>query len=390
MIDSVAVIRAHRAGGLAAATATVAVVLAISAAGATASTPPSSTVPLSPGGVMAGPDGGFEVQFSAAPIVITDPAGTSTSYLARVDEDTETVSVVPPAAFGAASEASATDRVALFLDASGDGIDVLANTPTRLGPLPAAYFISRITLADGNRAVLYGAVVVRPGDVNYVVYTDIGGDDADRARHFVESYTAVIAPPPTTAPPTTSVSATTSTPTTAPSSTTTTTTSAATATTSTAPSTTSAPTTAPAPTTTVPAGATVSFDEDWWIEFPDDAAVTLRASSADGFAYAEYAAVVGDDVLSVRVTELPAAFRWDQASAAEAEADRTGSTVVSSEVLTVNGSPSVRFTLDNADGESTTILYVRTGDQLYRVAYADGGAPSDRAATAFVDSFHLR
>ena len=95
-------------------------------------------------------------------------------------------------------------------------------------------------------------------------------------------------------------------------------------------------------------------------------------------------------MLSVRVTELPAAFRWDQASAAEAEADRTGSTVVSSEVLTVNGSPSVRFTLDNADGESTTILYVRTGDQLYRVAYADGGAPSDRAATAFVDSFHLR
>jgi len=387
VIDSVAVIRAHRAGGSAAATATVAVVLAFTAAGAAASTPPSSTVPLSPGGVMAGPDGGFEVQFSAAPIVITDPAGTSTSYLARVDEDTETVSVVPPAAFGAASEASATDRVALFLDASRDGIDVLANTPTRLGPLPAAYFISRITLADGNRAVLYGAVVVRPGDVNYVVYTDIGGDDADRARHFVESYTAVIAPPPPTAPPTTSVSATTSTPTTTPS---TTTTSAATATTSTAPPTTSAPTTAPAPTTTVPAGATVSFDEHWWIEFPNHAAVTLRASSADGFAYAEYAAVVGDDVLSVRVTELPAAFRWDQASAAEAEADRTGSTVVSSEVLTVNGSPSVRFTLDNADGESTTILYVRTGDQLYRVAYADGGTASDRAATAFVDSFHLR
>ena len=373
MIDSVAVIRAHRAGGLAAATATVAVVLAISAAGAAASTPPSSTVPLSPGGVMAGPDGGFEVQFSAAPIVITDPAGTSTSYLAGVDEDTETVSVVPPAAFGAASEASATDRVALFLDASGDGIDVLANTPTRLGPLPAAYFISRITLADGNRAVLYGAVVVRPGDVNYVVYTDIGGDDADRGRHFVESYTAVIAPPQRRGPRERR-----------------TTTSTTRGGDTDRPSTTSAATTAPAPTTTVPAGATVSFDEDWWIEFPDDAAVTLRASSADGFAYAEYAAVVGDDVLSVRVTELPAAFRWDQASAAEAEADRTGSTVVSSEVLTVNGSPSVRFTLDNADGENTTILYVRTGDQLYRVAYADGGQPSDRAATAFVDSFHLR
>ena len=295
---------------------------------------------------MAGPDGGFEVQFSAAPIVVTDPAGTSTSYLARVDEDTETVSVLPPAAFGAASEASATDRVALFLDASGDGIDVLANTPTRLGPLPAAYFISRITLADGNRAVLYGAVVVRPGDVNYVVYTDIGGDDADRAR----ALRRVVhggdrrhrrrphrrrrlwpRPPPRRRrrhpddddvgrrhdprprprrrrhrrqrPPC-----------------------------------------LPAPRSrSTRTGGSSS---------PTAPAVTLRASSADGFAYAEYAAVVGDDVLSVRVTELPAAFRWDQASAAEAEADRTGSTVVSSEVLTVNGSPSVRFTLDNADGDT--------------------------------------
>ena len=262
----------------------------------------------------------------------------------------------------------------LFLDASGDGIDVLANTPTRLGPLPAAYFISRITLADGNRAVLYGAVVVRPGDVNYVVYTDIGGDDADRARQFVESYTAVIAPPPPTAPPTTSVSATTSAPTTAPSSTT------ATATTAARQRRQRPPRPRPRrrrhrrqrpPCLPAPRSRSTS---DWWIEFPDDAAVTLRASSADGFAYAEYAAVVGDDVLSVRVTELPAAFRWDQASAAEAEADRTGSTVVSSEVLTVDGSPSVRFTLDNADSENTTILYVRTGDQLYRVAYADGGA----------------
>ena len=66
-------------------------------------------------------------------------------------------------------------------------------SPTRRrasGRMPAAYFISRITLADGKRAVLYGAAVVRPGDVSYVFYTDVGGDDADRARAFVESYTA--------------------------------------------------------------------------------------------------------------------------------------------------------------------------------------------------------
>ena len=95
-------------------------------------------------------------------------------------------------------------------------------------------------------------------------------------------------------------------------------------------------------------------------------------------------------MLSVRVTELPAAFEWDQASAAEAEADRTGSTVVSSEVLTVNGSPSVRFTLDQ------TRTAPAPPSCMCVPAISCIGLPtptaghSDRAATAFVDSFHLR
>ena len=58
---------------------------------ATASTPPpSTTVPLPPGGgVFTVPGGGFEVRFTASPIVVTDPDGTSTSYIVGVDEDTE-------------------------------------------------------------------------------------------------------------------------------------------------------------------------------------------------------------------------------------------------------------------------------------------------------------
>lgn len=314
----------------------------------------SMSVP--PGELFTDPDGTFEVRFDGAPAVTTDSAGTATSYLVNVEEDSETLSVVPPTAFGAAPGATAAERVLLFLDASGDDLDVLANTPTRLGPLPAAYFISRITLADGKRAVLYGASVVRPGDVSYVVYTDVGGDDADRARQFVESYTAVFEPLPAAPSPTT--------------------------------------TSVPASTTTIPAGALVSFDGRWLVEFPEGADVTLRASSQDGFAYAEYAAVVGDDTPSVRVTEVPAAVDWDPATAADTESDRTGATVVDSEAVTVNDAPGVRFTLADADsdtsGDTTEVLLVRSGGQLYRVAYADGGESSPEAASAFVNSFRLR
>ena len=325
-----------------------------SAAPSTASTPPTSTTsvaatPASPGGVFTDPAGSFEVRFTAAPAVNADPAGTGTSYVVNVDEDSETLRIVAPTAFGASAGTSADERVRLFLAASGEGIEVLANTPTRLGPYPAAYFIARVTLADGRRAVLYGTAVVGNGDVTYVVYTDVGGDDGDRGRAFVESYTVHVDPLPA----------------------------------------------APAPTTTtIPAGALVSFDGHWWVRFPDGAEVSLQASSDDGFAYAEYVAVVGDDTLSVRMTELPAAFEWDPAGAAAADAERTGGTVVSSEMVTIGDSPAARFTLADADsetsGDTTEVLQVRTAGQLYRVAYADGGESSTDAAAGFIDSFHLR
>ena len=337
----------------------------------------ASTVPS--GEPFTDPHGTFEVQFDGVPAVTMDPAGTTTSYLVNVEEDSETVFVLPPTAFGAAPGATAAERVMLFLDGSGDDLEVLANTPTRLGPLPAASFISRITLVDGKRAVLYGVAVVRPGDVSYIVYTDAGGDDADRARQFVESYTARFEPLPVPPPPSTTTTAAASTTTTS------------STTTSASASTTSAATTT---TTTIPGGVIVSFDGRWSVEFPERADVTLRASSEDGFAYAEYSAVVGDDTLSARVTELPAAFTWDPATAPQIEAERAGATVVDSEVMTVDGTPGVRFTLADADhdtsGDTTEVLLVRTTDQLYRVAYTDGGVSSRTAATAFVDSFQLR
>ena len=215
------------------------------------------------------------MRFTAAPIVVTDPAGTSTSYLVGVEEDTETLSVLAPTAFGAAAGATAAERVLLFLDASGDEIEVLANTQTRLGPFPAAYFIARITLADGRRAVVYGAAVVRPNDVSYVFYTDVGGDDGDRGRAFVESYAVMIAHRrrrprrrrPRHLADDRHVATTTS------------------------------PLqrhdldhVAVHDNDPVPAGATVSFDGRWLVAFPDGADVSLRASSEDGFAYAEYVA----------------------------------------------------------------------------------------------------
>ena len=209
MIDSAAVLATSRARLIAVPAVAVAVAAGAGALDAGASTPPpSTTVPLAPGGLLAVPGGGFEVRFSAAPVVLTDPDGTSRSYILGVEEDTETLSVLAPTAFGAAAGTGAADRVLLFLDASGDEIEVLANTQTRLGPYPAAYFISRITLGDGKRAVLYGAAVVRANDVSYVFYTDVGGDDADRGRAFVESYAVTIDPypaPTTTTSPTTTL-----------------------------------------------------------------------------------------------------------------------------------------------------------------------------------------
>jgi hypothetical protein len=391
VIDSAAVFASPTARAGAVFTVAVAVVLMVGAFDAAASAPPpSTTVPLPPSGIFTLPGGGLEVRFTAAPVVINDPDGVSKSYLIGVEEDTETLSVLTPTAFGAAAGATPAERVLLFLDASGDEIEVLANTQTRLGPFPAAYFIARITLADGRRAVLYGAAVVRPNDVSYVFYTDVGGDDGDRGRSFVESYAVMIDPLPALPAPTTTVPA-------APTTTSpavTTSTLAVTTTSAPATSTSAASTTSPATTTTVPAGATVSFDGRWLVRFPDGADVSLRASSEDGFAYAEYLSVVGDDALSVRVTELPTAFAWSPAGAAALDAERGGGTVLQSTLTSVDGAPGARFTLADADsdtsGDTTEVLLVRAGGQLYRIAYADGGESSADAAAEFIDSFHLR
>ena len=107
----------------------------------------------------------------------------------------------------------------------------------------------------------------------------------------------------------------------------------------------------------------MSSDGRWLIRFPDGANVSLRASSQDGFAYAEYVGVVGDDTLSVRVTEMPTAFEWSPAGAAALDAERTGATVVESTLTSVDGAPGARFTLADADsdtsGDTTEVLLVR-------------------------------
>jgi hypothetical protein len=345
----------------------VAVAMVVGTASATASTPPPTT------SLLATPDGTFtdaaatlSIGFNATPTVVPDPGSTATSYVLGVDEDTQSLSIVPPTAYGAAAETTAGERGVLFLDASFDDIELLANTQTRLGPYPAAYFISRLALGDGRPAVLYGATVIRPDTVHYVFFTDVGGDDGDAGRAFVESY-AVTIDPYTTA------TTTTITPT------------SVTVTTTSSPSTTAAPATA----TTVPAGATASLDGRWWVHFPEGADVSLRATSEDGLAYTEYGADVGDDTLIVRVTEVPAALDWFATDAAATEADRTGSTVTASEVSTLGGAPAARFRLAGTDGAATDVLLVRVGGQLYRIAYVDRGERSARAADEFLDSFHL-
>ncbi len=138
----------------------------------------------------------------------------------------------------------------------------------------------------------------------------------------------------------------------------------------------------------------MSSDGRWLVRFPDGADVSLRASSEDGFAYADYVGVVGDDTLSVRVTELPTAFEWSPAGAAALDAEHSGGTVLESTLTSIDGAPGARYTLADADGDTsgdtTEVLLVRAGGQLYRIAYADGGEPSPAAAADFIDSFQLR
>ncbi len=371
----------------------------LSAGHASMTTPPSSSVdavlattttaPLTlENGVFTAPDGSLSVAFSAVPGLVIDTENNVVSYLLGVDEDTQSVVVFTPNAFGATTASTPSERADLFLGASGTDIEPLVNTATRLGPFAAAHFIARLTLRDGRPAVVYGLVVARDQDVVYAFYTDTGGDDNPPATTFVESFALVISPPPVPTTSTTTSTVPSSTPVES---------AETTATTSVDPAvSTSVTTSALAPPPTVaaaPPGATLGYDGRWWVTFPEGATPSFRASTENGYAYAEYLAVNGDDTLMVRVTEVPAGFEWVAADVADAEAERIGGIVERSDIVDVGGHEAVRFTFaqDDSDtsGDSTQIVVVNGGDRIYRVSYEDGGATSTSGSDGFVESFEL-
>ena len=333
---------------------------------------PSTTVPAPPStapyalvdGVFTAPDGSFRVAFSSVPTVAGDPAGFQ-AVAGTAGDDSETVTGYPLDAFGATAETSPDQRALLFLDASGTDIELLANTPTRLGPYPAAYFIARLTLDAGGPAAVYGAVVVREQAVDYVIYTDAGGDDAETGRAFVESFTLdlpLVAPTttptttgPTPTPPDSSVG-----PAAAASSTT-------------------------ATTSPVPPGATVSYDGKWWITFPSGTTTpTLRASSEAGLTFTEYRATAGDDVLTVRVTEVPAGYEWDPTTVPGYPGVAVTPTTTDLGAVPAAGSSF------EADAGTVRAVVADTGTQLVTAAYLDAGEPSIDLARAFLASLTFR
>src|SRR5690606_31718579 len=113
-------------------------------------------------------------------------------FVAGVGEDSQTVVRYPLDGLGAGVDGAPVGRAELFAAASGTAPEWFANTPTLLGPYPASYFVVGLTLADGVRAVVYGVVVVRDDGVTYAFATDVGGDDAEAARAFVESFTLLL------------------------------------------------------------------------------------------------------------------------------------------------------------------------------------------------------
>ena len=345
-------------------------------------------------GVFTAPDGSFTANFGDAPGRSVDDASGIVTYLSGAEEDSQSVVLFPPSALGATAESTAADRAELFLSASGSDIEHLANTPTNLGPFPASHFAARLTLADGRRATVYGVLADRGRDVAYAFYTDVGDDDNAAATSFVQSFAIVLPEPPlpTTPPPTTvaatdpSESTTAATTTAAP-----TTAAPGASTTSGAPTTTTTP--PPSTVAEAPDGALLGFDGRWWITFPSGTAPSFRASTDNGFAYAEYLAVDGDDTLIVRVTEVPPGYEWDAEQVPEAAAARVGGEVVESSLVDVAGRPAVRFLFaqDDSDtsGDTVDALVVNGGDQLYSIEFWDGGATSPDAAAEFIDSFDL-
>lgn len=159
------------------------------------STPTTTAAPHLVGGVYTAPDGSFSAPFAAVPTIVVD--GPSTSIIAGSDGDSTTILVTPPGAFETDPSATPGELAAALLNASGTDVELLANTATTLGRYPAAYFIGRLELRDGaGDAVVYGVVVTRPTDVVVTFATDLGGDDGDAAREFVESFTLHLGPAP--------------------------------------------------------------------------------------------------------------------------------------------------------------------------------------------------
>lgn len=350
--------------------------------------PPTTMAVVYADGIATAPDRSFTAAFASAPTYTPSVDGQPERFHANADEDSQEISRFGLDSFGASAETSPTERAELFIAASGTGVEWLANTPTRLGPDPAAHFIARLTLGDGRAAAVYGLVVATAGRATYVFATDLGADDPDRSRDFVASYTSLLPPPTPVAPPTTTTT-TTSVPTTVaaapttsgePAATTSVPPSTTPGSTTVAPSVTATPTTSVDP---VPVGAVTSPDRAWWVTFPDDAGIVATASTDDGFAYLEYRAVVSGDRLTVRAIEIPAGYEWD-----ESTVPGFPTAAVDGEPTTIGTTPAVASTFDH-EGSPVTAVVANTGTRLIAVTYLDDGSDDDAAAADFVDSLGL-
>ena len=107
----------------------------------------------------------------------------------------------PLDAFDGDPAATTSARVDGLLEASGTVLDELARVDTTLWSYPATYFIDEVALDTGPTATLYGLVTTTADRATYVVYTDLGDNDADAARAAVQSYTVLVPSCPVPAPP---------------------------------------------------------------------------------------------------------------------------------------------------------------------------------------------
>ena len=157
------------------------------------------------------PDGTFAITLPGMPAATADVDAGSDAFTLGVGEDLVAVTRYPLDAFDGDPAATTSARVDGLLDASGTVLEELARVDTTLWSYPATYFIDELALDTGPTATLYGLVTTSADRATYVVYTDLGGNDADAARAAVQSYTVLVpscpvpAPPP---PPTTTTVAT--------------------------------------------------------------------------------------------------------------------------------------------------------------------------------------